>query len=84
MKKPAFRQVKRPTAAARAWRCLLKLIPKVTFQTKRNAQVSNATNFGPTHSHKVPGSTGSRNGVEGRGTSLYKIVVRRGYISMER
>ena len=36
------------------------------------------------HSHKVPGSTGSRNGVEGRGSSLYKIVVRRGYTSMER
>ena len=30
------------------------------------------------HSHKVPGSTGSRNGVEGRGSSFYKIVVRRG------
>ena len=36
------------------------------------------------HSHKVPGSTGSRNGVEGRGSSLYKIMVRRGYTSMER
>ena len=36
------------------------------------------------HSHKVPGSTGSRNGVEGRGSSLYKIVVRRGYTSVER
>ena len=38
----------------------------------------------PDHSHKVPGSTGSRNGVEGRGSSFYKIVVRRGYTSMER
>ena len=36
------------------------------------------------HSHKVSGSTGSRNGVEGRGSSFYKIVVRRGYTSMER
>ena len=36
------------------------------------------------HSHKVPGSTGSRNGVEGRGSSLYKIVVRKGYTSVER
>ena len=36
------------------------------------------------HSHKVPGSTGSRNEVEGRGSSFYKIVVRRGYTSMER
>ena len=36
------------------------------------------------HSHKVPGSTGSRNGVKGRGKSLYKIVVRIRYIFMER
>ena len=36
------------------------------------------------HSHKVPGSTGSRNGVGGRGSSLYKIVVRMGYTSVER
>ena len=35
------------------------------------------------HSHKVPGSTGSMNGVEGRGSSLYKIMVRMGYTSME-
>ena len=36
------------------------------------------------HCHKVPGSTGSRNGVEGRGSSFYKIVVRMEYTSMER
>ena len=35
------------------------------------------------HSRKVPGSIGSRNGVDGRGSSLYKIVVRRGYTSVE-
>ena len=44
----------------------------------------NTYDYSSDHSHKVPGSTGSRNGVEGRGTSLYKIMVRRGHISMER
>ena len=35
------------------------------------------------HSHKVPGSNGSRNGVEGRGSRLCKIVVRGGYTPLE-
>ena len=39
---------------------------------------------GREHSYKVAGSTVSRNGVERRGLSFYKIVVRKGYTSMER
>jgi hypothetical protein len=31
------------------------------------------------HSHKNSGSTGSRDGVEGRGSTIDKNVVRRGY-----
>jgi hypothetical protein len=33
----------------------------------------------PNHSHKNSGSTGSRDGVEGRGSTLDKNMVRRGY-----
>jgi len=51
---------------------------------ERRAAAGIAPCSGREHSHKVPGSTGSRNGVEGQGSSLYKIVVRREYTSMER
>ena len=52
--------------------------------TDRSKLLNNYMQYGTEHSHKVPRSTGSRNGVEGRGSSLYKIVVRRGYNSMKR
>jgi len=73
------------TGTGRPWRVLVLDLPGKSLSGQISSSLGNLTFLNYLdHSHKVPGSTGSRNGVEGRGSSLYKIMVRRGYTSMER
>jgi hypothetical protein len=44
----------------------------------------NGPSASPEHSHKISGSIGSRDGVEGRGSTIRKSVVKEGYTSAER
>ena len=57
------------------------LIRRLVTISRRSARLVEASR---SHSHKVPGSIGSRYGVEGRGSTFEKSVVRRGYTPLER